>query len=268
MDEISRSSPLKNDSPENRALIAKAETLSAGIKNLDRQIQEKEAQSNSEGVDKQRHTEEIRELKKQQNVQKQELKETVGALVPRLDFQTERNAAVFYGKEAGKEAADAFRAQPENARCQTIEQTPGGKWMDKMGLYENLSERNAENAWRAASIEYSYASSGRVNAFAKTADKDSVFWQDEVTALRNNREVTGVTHKKVQTPAIEAEQQPAEGAAGHSPALQQAPQNQYEQIQANRQQQAEREKAAQLEQQRQQQMEQEKQQRKGMDYER
>ena len=222
-------------------MIAKAETLSFEIKEIKNQIRDNKARDIIEPAEKEKQAEELRGLRRQRDTKKQELKETVGALVPRLDFQTERNAAVFYGKEAGKEAADVFCAQPENARCQTIEQTPGGKWMDKMGLYENLSERNAENAWRAASIEYSYASSGRVNAFARTADKESVFWQDEVTALRNNREVTGVTHKKVQTPAIEAEQQQPAGAGVRSSALQQAPQNQYEQIQANRQQQAERE---------------------------
>jgi hypothetical protein len=172
-------------------LLAKARGLSSDIQQLNAQIDKLEDKPNPKDKLLQ-EKERVNSLKNERREKRIELRDTTQKLVPRLNFHTERGCAVFYAKD-GRETADKFCK--ENTGCKTIERTAGGEWLQDLKIYECLSKQNAVNVLRAASVEFAHAASGRVVGFAKTQDKESIFWRDEVQALRNNREVTGIDFK-------------------------------------------------------------------------
>jgi len=137
-----------------------------------------------------------------------------------MDVSTERNKAIFYaGKIETADGTITARQMAEGYADQlykekgivklTLERTPGGKWMDGLGLYTKdgesglfryeelgLTSTQADELWRTLSSRYADGTSGAVTAFAKNVPDwvkpRTVFWSTELPQLRSNPNVTDI----------------------------------------------------------------------------
>ena len=109
------------------------------------------------------------------------------------DVSTAENCATFYSGPGNRAKAEAFAL--ENGKT-TLEQTPGGKWMDDQKLFEReipgLSLAHKMRIWQTLSKRYADAASGTCIGFVENARPNSIFNSVEYQALTRNPKVTNV----------------------------------------------------------------------------
>jgi hypothetical protein len=110
-----------------------------------------------------------------------------------LDVSTKPNSAVVYSGPGNRANAEAFcGANPGKV---TLEQTPGGSWLDSQKLFDDgspLSQDQARQVWATLSQRYAQGASGNVVGFVKGASPTGIFETVEYPALQNNPDVTNV----------------------------------------------------------------------------
>ncbi|MHC5215101.1 hypothetical protein ACYSNR_00430 [Enterococcus sp. LJL128] len=142
-----------------------------------------------------------------------------------LDVSTKKNKSIFYAgrtqyydKATGqmktvtaREMAEAYADQlfkNKGVTKLTLERTPGGKWMDDLQLFKELSdgtyeyskwglsESDANKIWSNLSSRYADGASGAVTAFTKNVPDiykpKTIFWSTELPQLRANPNVTHI----------------------------------------------------------------------------
>jgi hypothetical protein len=136
-----------------------------------------------------------------------------------MDVSTAKNQAIFYsgkvitanGTISARQIAERYADQlvsKKGITKLTLERTPGGKWMDDLGLfnetakgvykYEELGLTNgqAKEIWRTLSSRYADGTSGAITAFTKNVPNvrkpDTIFWSTELPQLRRNSSVTHI----------------------------------------------------------------------------
>jgi hypothetical protein len=195
LDEKELQQLIKKDSPEARETVAKVERLSGEIESLKQKVTEFQNKGNDDA-----QKEEFNSLKNDLTEKKLELKNSLRDAIPNLNFDTERNQAVFYSGTHGREAAEKFcKSQNEiGFNYKTIEMTPAGKWLEEINVNDNLSKSQCGQIWRDASLQYAQSAEGRVVAFGDVSlAEKSHLWKTEVSALHQNKEVTGIDFKKI-----------------------------------------------------------------------
>jgi uncharacterized protein YukE len=102
-----------------------------------------------------------------------------------LDVATKPGTALFYsgGRGAARKAAEEFA---EGTPRTTLEQTPGGHWLDAEKIFDrtDLSELEKITVWKQLSSRYAGQATGRVEAFVRNPGPDSVFVTKELPILR------------------------------------------------------------------------------------
>jgi hypothetical protein len=136
-----------------------------------------------------------------------------------LDVSTERNKAIFYsgliktenGTIRARQIAERYvdKLYKEKGIVKlTLERTPGGEWMDDLGLYTKgesglfkyeelgLTSTQTDELWRTLSSRYANGASGAITAFAKNVPDfikpQTIFWDTEFSVLRSNPKVTDI----------------------------------------------------------------------------
>ena len=137
-----------------------------------------------------------------------------------MDVSTEKNGALFYAGRvnygdgtylSARQMAERYTDQLfENKGITklTLERTTGGKWMDDLKLYEELSDgtlryenlgltkSQADNLWGTLSGRYADDAVGAVTAFAKNVPdafkSKTVFYTTELPKLRFNENITHI----------------------------------------------------------------------------
>lgn len=113
-------------------------------------------------------------------------------LVEKLDVSTAPNIATFYSGPGNRKAAEEFAKA--NGKT-TLEMTEGGKFLDKLGLFEEnspLTRNEAFAVWGRLSQRYAEGASGNVYGFVKGAKPGSIFNMIEYPALKRNSAVTNI----------------------------------------------------------------------------
>ena len=110
-----------------------------------------------------------------------------------LDVSTKAGTSVFYSGRGAREAAEKVAIAQKKT---TLEQTPGGKILDDMKLFEDtvpdIKGDEAMQAWMKISSKYAEGSSGKVTAIINNPRPNSVFLSKELPALLKNKNVTEV----------------------------------------------------------------------------
>ena len=116
-----------------------------------------------------------------------------------------KDGAVFYSNEwdrknhvsLNRQRAEAHaRQQSANGKpSTTLEQTPGGAWLDNQKLRAQglpISEPDARATWNLCSRKFAENASGSVRCFVNGSSRRSVFRTVEMKALIGNLEVTEI----------------------------------------------------------------------------
>lgn len=119
--------------------------------------------------------------------------------VEALDVSTAKDGAIFYSGPGNQRLAE--QCARETGR-QTLEQTPGGEWLDRQKLYENrydsdtnpkgLTTQEADLVWSKLSQQFAQQASGVAFAFVHGADPARVFWGTEARVLNTSSTMTKV----------------------------------------------------------------------------
>ena len=106
------------------------------------------------------------------------------------DLTTEPDRAVVYANDK----FDGHHRNMERAQAAgtTIEQTPGGEFLDKQELFKNLESTDADIVWHEASHKFASSVSGDVTTRVIGAAEDSAFRQVELPTLLANDKVTAI----------------------------------------------------------------------------
>lgn len=129
------------------------------------------------------------------------LSELMDAAQNSLDFSTAPDGAVFW---SGPRMADAQAWAAANGKT-TLEQTPGGRILDGLNLFDpgsGISGAEAAAVWDAASKRFADGASGTINVFSTGAKKMNAWgslrtwWRVELPALRANPRVSGITRRR------------------------------------------------------------------------
>ena len=135
-----------------------------------------------------------------------ELVEKLGNILPKLDVGTKENGAVFYdngvlsyGEDrqpfGSRELAKEFCKKEGNEHCKTLEDTPGGAWLNSLNLYDCLKAENADSVWLGLSTQFADQAKGEVNTFVKTESADHRTWEfAEKQTLRDNQKATQINY--------------------------------------------------------------------------
>jgi hypothetical protein len=113
-------------------------------------------------------------------------------LVETLNVSTPKNSSIFYSGPGNRAAAEAFAAKTGKF---TLEQTPGGKMLNDLKLYDAdspLTAAEADNIWARLSVRYAQQASGEVTAFVEGAKPDRIFLSVEKPILEANPNVTAI----------------------------------------------------------------------------
>lgn len=108
-----------------------------------------------------------------------------------LDVSTARNGAVFYSGTGNRGLAETFAGA--NGR-QTLEMTPGGRWLDNRKLFapnSPLTPNEATAVWSRLSERFANGASGNAVGFVQGA-RGGIFNTVEFPALQLNLDVTNV----------------------------------------------------------------------------
>jgi len=109
-----------------------------------------------------------------------------------LDVSTAENEAVFYSGPANRTLAEEFAEA--NGRT-TLENTPGGRWLDQQNLFDGNSPLTTDQAvqvWSRLSERYAEGASGNAVGFVEGARAGSIFNTVEYPTLLNNPNITNV----------------------------------------------------------------------------
>ncbi|MEI5990482.1 hypothetical protein A5881_001975 [Enterococcus termitis] len=143
----------------------------------------------------------------------------------KLDVSTGKNKSIFYAgrtqyydnatkeikyvtaRETAEKYADELLKNKGVTKL-TLERTPGGKWMDDLKLFEQLSDgsynyskygltdQEASQIWSNLSSRYADGASGSVTAFTKNVPDSikpkTIFWSTELPQLRSNPNVSHI----------------------------------------------------------------------------
>ncbi len=121
-----------------------------------------------------------------------------------LDFSTARDGAVFW---SGDNMKHAQRWAAANGKT-TVEQTPGGAYLDRLNLFgmngapTNLTGQQAADIWNVASERFARGASGDVNVFQSGTSKKGqwglrTWWRLEKPILtKENRNVTSIKRRR------------------------------------------------------------------------
>ncbi|MGE5397675.1 MAG: alpha/beta fold hydrolase, partial [Chitinophagales bacterium] len=110
-------------------------------------------------------------------------------LVETLDIKTDRDDAVFYSGPGNRALAEKYAQESGD---ETLEMTPGGKFLDDQVLFDQYSLLTANEAvgiWSVLSHRYAEASSGTVHCFVTGARPTGVFTTIELPELLKNKAV-------------------------------------------------------------------------------
>uniref|UniRef100_UPI00232A983F fibronectin type III domain-containing protein n=1 Tax=Aquimarina algiphila TaxID=2047982 RepID=UPI00232A983F len=113
-----------------------------------------------------------------------------------LDFTTKTDGAVFW---SGPRMGDAQKWAKNNSRT-TLEQTVGGKYLDDLELFDNISGQDAAEIWDIASKTFAENASGTVNVFSTGAKEigdygQRTWWRVEKPALLKNANVIKIIRR-------------------------------------------------------------------------
>ena len=113
-----------------------------------------------------------------------------------LDFTTKSDGAVFW---SGPRMVDAQKWAKNNGRS-TLEQTVGGKYLDELKLFDNISGQDAAEIWDIASKTFAKNASGTVNVFSTGAKEigdygQRTWWRIEKPALLKNSKVIKIVRR-------------------------------------------------------------------------
>lgn len=119
------------------------------------------------------------------------LKNKLMQTVEKLDVKSPSDKSVFYSGKGMKQAADALA---KDKGLVTLESLPDGKWLDKLGLYNEdaLGPKNAQEVWGRMSERYAEAASGEVKVALNNPRAESIFNTRELPALAKNPKVTKI----------------------------------------------------------------------------
>lgn len=102
------------------------------------------------------------------------------------------------GPEHARVSAEAYASRTGTT---TLEQTPGGKWLDEQKLFERrtspLDDDEAIEVWRRTSQRYAQEASGDVRAFVRDPNPTGVWQTVELPALREGVETGRVTRIEI-----------------------------------------------------------------------
>jgi RHS repeat-associated protein len=118
-----------------------------------------------------------------------------------LDFSTKQDGAVFWSDKNMKRA----QKWAESVGKTTLEQTKGGKILNDMELFSDVSgltKKQAAEIWDIASKRFADEASGIVNVFSTGAKRmgqygERTWWRIEKPALLKNMNVTNILVRKV-----------------------------------------------------------------------
>ena len=117
----------------------------------------------------------------------------------RVDVSSPLNGAHFYSgfdAEAGKPMRTyAEEATDGGLTSTTLEQTPGGKYFDDKGLYEDdspLTRDQANKIWGRLSENYGRGATGDVTAYVHNPRVGAIYTDKELPALIDNPAVTSI----------------------------------------------------------------------------
>jgi hypothetical protein len=114
--------------------------------------------------------------------------------VPFLDVSTPTDRAIVWSNKRGGNfsVADEFIAQ--NPGYLRLEDTPGGKYLQNLNLFERYDYEQAIQPWDRLSAKYANGASGQVTAFTSGASPTSVFQRVELPILLRNPNVTDIKY--------------------------------------------------------------------------
>jgi hypothetical protein len=116
----------------------------------------------------------------------------------RADVHTPHDGANFYSGYDVANNKGMRKYAEENTDgvvSTTLEQTPGGRAMDDLHLYEDaspISQRQADRVWGKLSERYADGATGDVTAYVHNPREGNIFYNREVPALNENPNVTGI----------------------------------------------------------------------------
>ena len=113
-------------------------------------------------------------------------------LVEQLDVSTKPNTATFYSGPGNRALAEEFANI--NGKM-TLETTPGGAYLDSLGLFKEsspLTKEEATNVWARLSARYAQGASGNTYGFVNGSWSESIFNTVEYPELLNNPNVTNI----------------------------------------------------------------------------
>jgi hypothetical protein len=102
---------------------------------------------------------------------------------------TERDQIVLYSGPGSKVGAQKFAEA--NGRY-TLEQTPGGQWLEEQNLYDQLDRAEADRVWGRLSEAFVQQGSGSVVDFTGEAESGRIFHQRELQAILDNPDITNL----------------------------------------------------------------------------
>jgi len=114
--------------------------------------------------------------------------------VERLDVASQPGAATYYSGRGNRHRAELFT----KGGGITLEQTPGGGWLDSQCLFKRMEPNQAVRPWERLSQRFAQESSGVVNVFNDGARPDGVFGRIELPALQANPKVDTIMKNGVQ----------------------------------------------------------------------
>jgi uncharacterized Zn-binding protein involved in type VI secretion len=121
-----------------------------------------------------------------------------------FDVRSQKNGAVFYSDDYGDDNKSKNRtraqqfAQDQTAvgkPTSTVEQTPGGRWLDEQKLFNPdspVSKAEAVEVWDDCSKKYAEQATGSVRCFVTGSKPESTFRRVELEGLVNNPNVNDI----------------------------------------------------------------------------
>jgi hypothetical protein len=117
--------------------------------------------------------------------------------VEKIDFSSPSNKAIFYSGKGSRDTAYAHKLATGKL---TIEDTPGGKWLESFDLFSDggnspVSKVQAELIWNRASQRYAENVSGEITLFVHKSVGTRTFYQHEFPALQKNKRIHRWSYK-------------------------------------------------------------------------